>query len=295
VSLPSAPREAREAAAVLLNAAEALHSDPSRTGSLVQLAGTGQACIAGDLHDNLPNLARLAASAALDNPTHHLVVQELIHGPDLHHGCDLSHRMLLRIAGLVLLHPGQVHPLLGNHELAQLLKRGVSKGGGNSVVQFQAGLDLAFGEDAEMVSQAIDTFVKAMPLAVRTAGGVCCAHSMPEALHMHRFDADVLQRSLSDADRAGPFGSAYLLTWGRRYDDDSLASLADAWDVTGFVLGHMHADMGVERRGERVVIINSDHERGVLLHLDLEQPFDGARFVQRATPLQMVPLPEGIF
>ena len=295
MSLPSAPREAQAAAALLLSAAEALHAQASRAGSLVHLAGDGRVCIAGDLHDNLPNLARLAVSAALDNPTHHLVVQELIHGPDLHHGCDLSHRMLLRIAGLVLLHPGQVHPLLGNHELAQLLKRGVSKGGGNSVLQFQAGLDLAFGEEAELVSDAIDTFVQAMPLAVRTGGGVFCAHSMPEAVHMHRFDKDVLQRRMTDQDRRGPFGSAYLLTWGRRYDDDSLAPLAEAWNATGFVLGHMHAEMGVERRGERVVIVNSDHERGVLLHLDLDQPFDGVQLVRNAMSLQLVSLPEGIF
>ncbi len=256
------------------------------------LQGEGTLTVAGDLHDNLPNLARLATAAALDD-SHHLLVQELIHGPVLHHGCDLSHRMLLRVAALVMAHPGRVHPLLGNHELAQYLKRGVSKGGGNSVEQFEDGLDLAFGDQGEAVSEAIDTFVTAMPLALRTPGGVMCAHSMPEAQHMARFDASVLHREPTQDDLAGPFGSAYLLTWGRGYTDESLDTLGATWDVNGFVLGHMHADMGVEARGTRSVIVNSDHERGVLLKLDLQAEFDAPSLVREAMPLQLVSLPEG--
>ena len=132
-----------------------------------------------------------------------------------------------------------------------------------------------------------------MPLAVRTPGGVLCAHSMPEAVHMHRFDATVLDRTPAEDDLKGPFGSAYLLTWGRRYDDNSLGTLAEAWSASGFVLGHMHAEMGIERRGDLAVIVNSDHERGVLLKLSLQESFAPKELVNRAVPLQMVPLPDG--
>lgn len=291
--LPPAPREARAAAALLHEAADALLVAPGRDGCTVRIAEGSTITVSGDLHDNLANLARIASAAELDSPSNHVVVQELIHGPILHHGCDLSHRMLLRVAALVLERPGQVHPLLGNHELAQLLRRGVSKGGGNSVEQFEAGLDLAFAADADVVSEALDAFITAMPLALRTFDGVCCAHSMPEPVHMKRFDTSVFDRSLTDTDRNGPFGSAYLLTWGRRYDDESLAVLAEAWGVGGFLLGHVHAEMGAEQRGERALILNSEHERGVLLKLRPGQRFDGRAFQASAVPLQMLPVPDG--
>jgi hypothetical protein len=293
VILPPAPRAANEAAALLHKAAEAMLQAPGRSGCTVYIPEGSTITVSGDLHDNLPNLARIAAAADLHEPTNHVVVQELIHGPILHHGCDLSHRMLVRVAALILAHRGQVHALLGNHELAQLLRRGVSKGGGNSVKQFEAGLDLAFGDDADLVSDALDAFITAMPLAIRTADGVCCAHSMPEPVHMGRFDETVFDRAMTDDDRQGPFGSAYLLTWGRRYDDDSLGVLAQAWGVDGFLLGHVHAQMGAERRGERALILNSEHERGVLLKLRPGQHFNGQALEMAAIPLQMLPVPDG--
>ena len=293
VILPPAPSEANAAADLLHEAAEVLLSAPNREGCTVRTPEGSTITVSGDLHDNLPNLARIAAAADLQEPSNHVVVQELIHGPILHHGCDLSHRMLLRVAALILAHRGQVHPLLGNHELAQLLRRGVSKGGGNSVEQFEAGLDLAFADDAELVSGALDVFITAMPLALRTADGVCCAHSMPEPVHLSRFDTGVFDRLLTDADREGPFGSAYLLTWGRRYNDESLGVLAEAWDVEGFLLGHVHAEMGAECRGERALILNSEHERGTLLKLRPGQRFDGPLLQGSAIALQMLAVPEG--
>ncbi|MCH2138833.1 MAG: metallophosphoesterase [Phycisphaerales bacterium] len=290
--LPAAPRCADQSTDLLLEAASLLTSCSNRTGSMMQV-DSGTLTIAGDLHDNLAHLAKVAVHGGLDQGGH-VVVQELIHGPVLHHGCDLSHRMLLRIAALVKAFPGLVHPLLGNHELAQLLKRGVSKGGGNSVVQFDDGLDLAFGDEAQKVSDAIDTFIRAMPLAVRTPGGILIAHSMPQAQHMARFDTAVLDRAVTEDDLAGPFGSAYLLTWGRNYSDETLSELAAAWDVQGFILGHMHAEMGAEARGTRAVILNSDHERGVLLQIEADTAFNATKFAMDAVPLQLISLPDGV-
>lgn len=293
MSLPPAPRQASAAADLLHEAAASLLHAPCRSGSIVRLEEGCAVTVSGDLHDNLVNLARIASTADLATPSNHVVVQELIHGPELLHGCDLSHRMLLRIAGLVLAHPGKVHPLLGNHELAQLLRRGVSKGGGNSVEQFQAGLELAFADESAAVSDAIDAFIRAMPLALCTAEGVCCAHSMPEPIHMKRFDPGVFDRELTDEDRAGPFGSAYLLTWGRRWDDQSLDELASHWGVEGFILGHVHAEMGVAVRGRRAIILNSDHARGVLVNLRPGAAFNGEALAASATPLQMISVPDG--
>ncbi|MCH2135370.1 MAG: metallophosphoesterase [Phycisphaerales bacterium] len=295
MSLPSAPRDATEAAALLNEAAATLLNTPGRQGSVVRLADQSRTTVSGDLHDHLINLARIVSAAQLDSPANHVVVQELIHGPQLTHGCDMSHRMLLRIAALVQAYPGQVHPLLGNHELAQLLRRGVSKGGGNSVEQFVSGLEMVFADEAQLVSDAIDTFIRAMPLALITAEGICCAHSMPEPRLMGRFDTEVLDRPLTDIDRDGPFGSAFLLTWGRGHDDESLDTLAEAWRVEGFVLGHVHVDMGIAARGRRAVILNSEDDYGVLVQLLPNQPFEAKGLKQAAVPLQSIAIPEGVF
>ena len=70
----------------------------------------------------------------------------MIHGERLLNGMDFSYRMLGRVAQLVIDWPDQVHPILANHELAQLTGRGVSKGAGNSVELFNDALEFVFGE-----------------------------------------------------------------------------------------------------------------------------------------------------
>ena len=70
-------------------------------------------------------LARLDADA-----DHHVILHELIHGERLINCMDFSYRMLGRVAELVLAYPRQVHPLLANHEIAQLTGGGREQGGG---------------------------------------------------------------------------------------------------------------------------------------------------------------------
>src|SRR5687767_13490267 len=96
--------------------------------------------------------------------------------------------MLARVAELVMRYPGQVHPLLANHELAQMTGRGVSKGAGNSVVLFNDGLEYVFGDECEAVSTALKEFIAAMPLALLSESGVFCAHSLPAPHAMQNFD-----------------------------------------------------------------------------------------------------------
>ncbi|NBX33172.1 MAG: metallophosphoesterase, partial [Planctomycetes bacterium] len=130
-------------------AAERMLADPLRKGSSVFLPRRGRILLTGDLHDNpvhfmlVQQLAKLTAS-----PDNHLVLHELIHGDRLVNGVDLSYRMLCRVAQLTLAFPGQVHVVLANHELAQVFRHPVSKGAGDNLELFDAGLDWAFGDDA---------------------------------------------------------------------------------------------------------------------------------------------------
>ncbi|MDP7029646.1 MAG: hypothetical protein QF733_05430 [Phycisphaerales bacterium] len=277
---------------VLCRASATLRSTPGRSGCTVHLPERGTLLIAGDLHDHLPNYQRIIAAAGLDEPDHHLLLQELIHGPTLLHGCDMSWRMLVRTAQLVNSHPGRVHPLLGNHENSQLTGVGVTKGGGNSVELFEDGLAMSFGESWEQVGVAIDGFLRSMPLVVRTESGVQCSHSLPDAVLMNRFDPGVLDRQLEEADRCGPDGGAYLLTWGRRFTDAQIDELRAAWGVSCFVIGHVQIDRGVRRMGPHVLALASDQDAGAVLPLDLSCPPDVDALMSSVRPIQTLPARE---
>jgi len=254
----------------------------------------------GDLHDNPRHLEALRRLAKLDrspprgavepDPQRHLVVHELIHGGRLVDGVDLSHRMLLRVSELQLLHTDRVHVLLANHELAQLVRRGVSKGAGDSVELFQAGLDYVFGGGADMVEQAIDEFIRALPLTLRSEAdaegrSVLCAHSLPSPAALRHIDDAFFGRPLEAADYAAPAGAAYLCTWGRELPPDHLAEMARRLGVTLLCLGHQHAETGVELLAPNTLIINSDHERAAAVPIDLANIPDAADAAMSALPL----------
>jgi len=270
-------RSAAWAIDTLDRAAAALLASTHRAGSIVRLPARGRLVVTGDLHDNPAHLAVIVRLARLEtSPDHHVILQEMIHGEQLVNGADLSHRMLLRVAELVTRFPTQVHPLLANHELAQMTGKGVSKGAGNSVRLFNDGLEFVFNDDWEDVAEAINRFIRAMPLALATESGVFCAHSLPGPQAMERFDLNIIKRDLRDEDYLSPgegrIGSAYLMTWGRGHTAEQIEMLAKAWHVNLFMLGHEHVDVGCEMKGPRLVKINSDHEHGAAVIVDLANP-----------------------
>ncbi len=251
-------------------AAGALRGSPRRSGSVVRLPASGRLLVTGDLHDNPVHLEKIMRLARLEaSSEHHVVLHELIHGERLINGMDFSHRVLARVAGLVVGRPGQVHPLLGNHELAQMTGRAVSKGAGNSVEQFNDALEFVYGDAAATVSGAIGRFIRAMPIALKSESGLLCAHSLPGAAAMGRFDCGLLERDLQEEDYRSGEGSAHLMVWGRRHTPEQIETLADRWQVTLFCLGHQHAETGIEIKGPRVVVLNSDHELARVLPVDL--------------------------
>jgi hypothetical protein len=262
--------DAARAVETLDHAARALRESPLRRGSLLRLPAAGRLLVTGDLHDDPDRLRRIAALARLDaSPDRHVVLHEIIHGERLVNGVDLSHRMLLRVAALIVEHPLQVHLLLANHELAQLSGTGVSKGAGDSVALFDEGLRYAFGERSGEIAAAIGRLIRAMPLALRSDSGLLCAHSLPGRLS--GFDPGILERDLAPPDYEGPRGSAYMMVWGRGWGEAQTLELASRWDVRLFCLGHRKVESGIERCGELAVVINSDGEHGAALPVDLSR------------------------
>ena len=255
------------------SAAEALRSSPHRAGSAVNLPARGRLLATGDLHDNPDHFEKITRLADLGTSRdHHVVLHEIIHGEMLVNGVDLSHRMLARVARLVTDYPGQVHILMANHELAQMTGQRVTKGAGDNVALFNDGLAFAFGDAWEEVAQAVGRFIRAMPLAVRSASGLLCAHSLPSPRKLPVFDPSILDRELAESDYRSPDGSAYLMVWGRGWGDREVHTLAGHWSTKLFCLGHEHVGNGIAMRGHQAIILNSDHEMGTVVPIDLAAP-----------------------
>lgn len=250
-----------------------------RVGSIDRVEAPGRLIATGDIHDNPINFATVVGAAGLDvgegeEPTDpaHLTLHEIIHPPTLVGGMDFSYRGLTRVAALKARFPEFVHTLLANHELAQVYGAGIVKNGVRVVDAFNAGVEYVFGEDADAVQDAIKDFVLSMPLALRCVcpqGDILCAHSLPAAANMARFDPTVLNRALTEDDYQPRVGSAYFMVWGRGYDAELLEDLTERWGVNLFILGHEHAEHGYALVEPNALVLNTDHEKGVYLPVDL--------------------------
>ena len=281
-------------AELFISAAKAMHGSQHRSGPIVQLPRQGRLLISGDLHDHLDHWYRIQHLANLpESPDHHVILQELIHGDRLLNGMDFSYRMLARVAELVLAYPNQVHVVLGNHELSQLTGRAVSKGAGNSVAMFQDAIDWVYGDDAQFVTDAIEQFIAARPLAVRTESGLLCSHSLPANDRMGGFEAEILEHPLRPADYEGAGSSIYMLTWGRRHEDAQLDMLAKRWSVTTFCIGHQAVPEGIRQDGPRLVAINSDKANGMVIDWPLDREPSPEALLEAAVHLQSVSIEGG--
>ncbi len=248
----------------------------------------------GDIHDNPVALARLATLAGMSErgarPAAHLTLHEIIHSDRLNNGMDFSYRALARVAILKAEFPEHVHVLLANHELAQVVGAGITKDGVNVVQAFNDGVDYVFGDDAGVVGEAVNAFIRSMPLALRCLTGnrdsdLLCAHSLPGPLGMDRFDASVIEREIVEEDYQPRTGSAHLLVWGRNQRAVDVEALAERWGIGLFILGHEKAESGAMALHERAVILNTDHARAAYLDVRLGEPMTAEQAVARALPL----------
>lgn len=274
-------RSAQAVAGVFRAAAAAGLNAKCRVRSIDSIEPRGVILATGDLHDNPIHFARVLEEARLgedsDESPRHLTLHELIHGDRLINGMDLSHRVLARAAALKAAMPERVHVLLANHELSQIVGSGVVKDGVRMVDAFNEGVEYAFGSGAEDVHAAIAEFIRSLPLALvsgRALGteapqGVLFAHSLPGPELMDRFDVGVLDRPLTEEDYTPRKGSAHIMVWGRRHEPEQLVELAKRWGVSRFVLGHEKAPEGWLAVEPNAVVLNSDHEKGVALRIDL--------------------------
>ncbi len=89
---------------------------------------------------------------------------------------------------------------------------------------------------------------------------------------MPTFDSGILRRQLVEGD-LGRAGSVYQLIWGRGQTEEVLQTLSRAWWSDLFVCGHQAQDSGWGIIGDRMLVIDSSHNHGVFLGIDLARQY----------------------
>lgn len=148
-------------------------------------------------------------------------------------------------------------------------------------------LEREFKDASTDIKLAIRQFLFAQPLAVRTENRIWLSHSLPSDHFVDKFDRQVLDRPLKISDCEKP-GSAYLLTWGRKFSQQTLNKMAKLMDVDIFILGHQSQQQGWSRIGDNLIIIASDHNHGCLLPIDLAKSFTIETLIDSIVPLASI-------
>jgi hypothetical protein len=243
----------------LRQAADTWRRQPGRIGRVLDLPDAPEVLVCGDLHGNLENFRLLLKQARLDaHPRRHLVLQELVHGafryPD---GSDKSHQLLDLTAALTCQFPGQVHFLLGNHELAQWQGQQIGKGDENYNEVFRQGVVTAYGSRAEEIYRAyLDLFAAAL-LIIRTPNRICLSHSLPAARHLANVTLGDWQRAEAHQDDLRLGGCIHAIVWGRDTGADNVAEFLRIVDADLLISGHIPCDTGYVVPNERQIILDA--------------------------------------
>jgi len=280
------------AAAELYRQAALLNrQDELRRGCLLELPGYGQVVMTGDLHGHCRNFRKLVRFCDLAHArARHVILHELLHEePASLDAPDMSCQLVLEAARWKVEFPEQVHFLQGNHEFAQITGREIVKGGRSVQTPFCAGLAKLYGpERVDEVLAAMCEFLKSFALAARAPRGIFMAHSLPDENRLDEFDLDLFERDLCEQDFA-KHSAVSLLLWGRRHTEAVLDRFAERFGVELFIVGHQPQETGYRVVGERLLILASDHARGVFLPIDLSRAFSMPELVARIRPFAAIP------
>lgn len=256
--------------------AEALRQDACRKGDVVELPARGDLILTGDIHGNLDNFEEIVARAALDqHPDRHLVIHELIHD-FCNRGKDYSYEILQDAARLKAEYPDQLHIILGNHELAEYEEMPIQKDGRVIPLVFSEGRMKALGKTGDEIRDAAKAFIKAMPVAVKTASGVWFSHSTPTKLH--QFSLGVLTQTGGSTLSAK--GDAVLkaqvvkdLVWARDHKTGTAAAFAQKVGCEVLVVGHEFAVDGFMAPNRHHLILDCTRENACILYLKLDKKY----------------------
>jgi hypothetical protein len=240
-------------------ATQAFQATPGRLGRFVRLQNVDEVLVVGDLHGNVVNFRQILQKAELEaHPGRHLVLQELIHGPQRHpQGGDLSHRLLDLLAALKCQFPARVHMLLGNHEMAQWQSQEIGKGDESLNRLFKAGVDSAYAADAGRIYEAYLGLFATVPLAVVTPNRVIMSHSFPSASRMETFETTAMQVDALPAEAYEWGGGIHALLWGRDTRGETAARFLSKVDADLVITGHIPCPAGFDAPNDRQLILDA--------------------------------------
>lgn len=274
---------------LLLAGIKANEADKYRQHNLVLLSDKGEVMVSGDIHGHRRNFERVVSYANLEkNPDRHLVLQEIIHGgPEDEQGGCLSFDLLVDAVRLKLKFPDRVHFILANHDTAFITNSEVMKGGKEMNASMRMAMRRRFGDKTKEFESAIERFLFSQPLAVKCANGIWISHSLPSDKMIEKFDFTIFNRQLKVIDVVRP-NSAYLLTWGRRQSKETIKLFAEKLGVDFFVLGHQVQESGWMSDDENLIIIDSQHNHGYLLRIDLAEKYDIKKLTDSLVPIASI-------
>ena len=271
--------------ALMDEAARANRADPFVSGFLVELPAEGEVMVTGDVHGHYGHLRRIVKLANLArHRQRHLVLQELVHELSGSDEVCRSYRLVETAARLKVLFPSQVHALLGNHELSELLDLEIGRKGRELNVAFDEGGRVAYGDRWDEVKSAYRRFWESSPLAVRTQNRIFISHSTPRLKKMGDLCPDYLRHAPPGEvfDCESP---AYAMLWGRDYSAEAAEEFARRMDVDVLVVGHTRCDDGLLVPNGRHVVVDCKDFEGRYLLLPLDRPLAQQEVVSHARRL----------
>ena len=264
----------------MARAAKANRDDLFRHGQLIDLPGSGDVLIAGDLHGHLANFQRIVKIADLPHhPQRHLILQELIHAM-YEDTPDNSHRLLEEAALLKSFYPSQVHILLANHDVAELLHLDILKRARSVLRAFDAAIEEAYAFNKDVVRKAYMGFLRTLPWAAATSTGLFLSHSLPDERYLGLFSRELFTQAdeRPDLSKTSP---AFRLTWGRDLSSHTAADFAARVGADVLIIGHHPCRDGHAEPNPHTIILDSKDSHGACLLLPLDQPLSHADIVAR--------------
>jgi hypothetical protein len=270
--------------------------DPFRDGNLILLPDYGQVVMTGDLHGCETNFHRLRFFADLDRcPQRHVIIHELIHinnhdafSPSCE---DRSCQLLLEALEWKQAFPDQVHFVLGNHDLAQITGREITKSGAASIAAFNDWVRQTFGRLGDRFLDDLSLLLSTFALAARCPNRLWLSHSLPGPYATDTFDAAIFNREWQPLDLL-PGGSIYDLVWGRGHTREQLDRLADVLDSDFFIVGHQGQPTGFDCQFDRMIILSSDHSQGCFMPIDLAKRYHFDDLTARIRYFHQIPAPQ---
>ncbi len=285
--------------ALLREAAAANLATAGRRGNVIEIGppvssypapqeGADDVMLTGDLHGHRRNLNLIRRIADLESlPRRHLVLQEVCHGGPTYprNGGCMSHAMLEDIARLKVQFGDRVHFLLGNHELAELTDYPIQKNKQMLNLQFRLGLQQMYGDQSELVREAMMEFLRTSPLAVRIAGGVFVCHSIPENCDELPFDPAIFDRPI-DLLEFYERGDIFQMVWGRDHRPENAEAFAELMGARVLINGHEPCTEGYAVPNAHQVILDCCSDRACYVVLSTDRQWTQEEVVQRIRSLE---------